>query len=424
MARFIIRGGRTIAGELTPAGNKNAALPMLSAALLTDQPVTLRNVPLINDVRTSLEILDDLGASVSLKGHSVTVCAASLRKQRVDPALCRKARSSVLFAGPLCARYGHAVLFPPGGDVIGRRRLDTHIDGFKALGIRARCTDRYEFRAASLHGGKVLLDEASVTATENIIMAAVLARGKTSIFNAACEPHVQDLCRLLNSMGARISGVGTNLLHIDGVPALRGADHRVAPDHIEIASFIAACALTGGALSVKDFVAEDFAVIGRAFAKLGLKLKIGGGRLLLPARQILRVQDDLGAAIPKIEDGTWPGFPSDLLSAAIVLATQARGTILFFEKMFESRMYFVDRLIEMGARIVQCDPHRVVVSGPARLHASHMSGPDIRAGMALLLAALCADGESVVDNAQIIDRGYERIEVRLRKLGADISRVG
>jgi len=262
-----------------------------------------------------------------------------------------------------------------------------------------------------------------VTATENIVMAATLAQGTTSIFNAACEPHVQYLCLMLNRMGARISGIGTNLLRIEGVKSLGGVDYRIAPDHVETASFIAATALTGGSLRVKDIRTADLDIIARSFAKLGIEWKIAGNALFLPARQELRIRDDFGAAIPKIEDGTWPGFPSDLLSAAIVVATQARGTILFFEKMFESRMYFVDRLIEMGARIVQCDPHRVIVSGPSRLHASHMSSPDIRAGMALLLAALCAKGESIVDNAQIIDRGYEQIERRLRKLGADISRV-
>lgn len=423
MARFIIRGGRRLSGHHKAPGNKNAALPMLAACVLTDEPLRLQNLPLIDDVRTMLTILEDLGVSVELKGHTVTLCAKGLRKSRISRELCRKVRSSILFAGPMSARHGRVTLFPPGGDVIGRRRLDTHFDGLRQLGIRIQGRNRYVFRRHSLRGARILLDEASVTATENIVMAAVLAEGTTTIFNAACEPHVQDLCLLLNKMGARVTGIGTNYLQIEGVSSLCGASCRVAPDYIDTAGFITASAITGGELVIDNVPERQFDVIARHFRKLGVRWTIKDGKLHLPGGRKFRVRDDFGSAIPKIEDGIWPGFPSDLMSMSIVLATQAQGTMLFFEKMFESRMYFVDRLIEMGARIVQCDPHRVIVAGPARLHGIHMSSPDIRAGMALLLAALCAKGESVIDNAESIDRGYENVERRLRKLGADIVRV-
>jgi UDP-N-acetylglucosamine 1-carboxyvinyltransferase len=323
----------------------------------------------------------------------------------------------------MAARHGSVTLFPPGGDVIGRRRLDTHFDGLRQLGIRASGVNSYVLRRGSLRGAYVLLDEASVTATENLIMAAVLAEGKTTLFNAACEPHVQDLCGMLNRMGAQISGIGTNRLRIRGVSELHGVRHRVSPDYVEAASFVAAAALTGGALTLTNCQECPYLVIGPHLAKLGLRWSLEGCAFHLPAGQRLRAKNDFMAAIPKIEDGVWPAFPSDLMSVAIVLATQARGTILFFEKLFESRMYFVDRLIEMGASIVQCDPHRVVVDGPARLHGTHFSSPDIRAGMALILAALCAKGESVIDNAQIVDRGYEQVDRELRRLGADIERA-
>jgi len=423
MARFIIQGGKRLSGVHKPPGNKNAALPMLAASVLTDEPVTIQNIPLIDDVRTMLEILSDLGADVTVRGHSVTICTKGLRKSRLNPALCDKVRSSILFAGPLAARHGRAILFPPGGDVIGRRRLDTHFDGLRQLGIRVQSNGNYSFVRRTLKGAKILLDEASVTATENIIMAAVLAKGTTTIFNAACEPHVQDLCLMLNKMGAQISGMGTNYIRLEGVNSLSGVRHRVEPDYTDTCSFLAAAALTGGALRIGNIPENQFDIIARPFSKLGVTWNLTGDNLHLPAKQKLRIKDDFGAAIPKIEDGIWPSFPSDLMSVAIVVATQARGTVLFFEKMFESRMYFVDRLIDMGARIVQCDPHRVIVTGPARLHGIHMSSPDIRAGMALVLAALVAKGESVIDNAQSIDRGYERVDKELRRLGADIRRV-
>lgn len=422
MARLIIQGGKRLIGHHKVPGNKNTVLPMLAACVLTDEPVCLRNIPLIEDVRTMLDILDDLGVTVQLKGHTVTLCAKGLRKSHLNTELCRKVRSSILFAGPMSARHGRVTLSSPGGDVIGRRRLDTHFEGLRQLGIHMQGKDQYVFRRRNLRGARVLLDEASVTATENIIMAGVLAEGTTTIFNAACEPHVQDLCQMLNKMGAKIAGEGTNYLRIEGVDSLRGVRHRVAPDYIDTASFIAAAALTGGELIIENAPENQLDVIARPFHKLGVSWSIKDGVLHVPKEQKFRVQNDFESAIPKIEDGIWPSFPSDLMSVVIVLATQARGTILFFEKMFESRMYFVDRLIEMGARIVQCDPHRVIVTGPACLHGTHMSSPDIRAGMALLLSALCAKGESIIDNAQSIDRGYECVDRELRRLGADVVR--
>ncbi len=423
MSRFLITGQKRLSGTFTPVGNKNAALPMLAACLLTDQPVILRNVPDIQDVRVMLELLQALGVSVDSKGGTVTLRAAGIRRTKLDRELCRKVRASILLAGPLTARTGRATVFPPGGDIIGRRRIDTHMAGLRALGMKVEGGDFYTFRAKALHGADILLDEASVTATENILMAAVCATGVTTLYNAACEPHVQDLGMLLNKMGAHISGLGTNLIRIEGVERLHGADHTLGPDYIEVGSYLCAVAATGGELTVQGFSdAQTRAVMQRTFSKLGLSWKFEGDQLHQPAHKFFRVKRDLGGAVPKIEDGAWPAFPSDLMSVAIVLATQARGSMLFFEKMFESRMYFVDRLIEMGARVVQCDPHRVVVEGPARLHGIHMSSPDIRAGMAMLIAALCAKGTSVIENAQVIDRGYERVEERLRALGAEITR--
>ena len=422
MAQFVIRGGRRLSGHHKPPGNKNAALPMLAACVLTDEPVTLHNLPLIDDVLTMLGLLEEIGVDVRLRGHTVELCAGGLNSTRLSAALCRKVRSSILFAGALAARHGKAVLFPPGGDVIGRRRLDTHFDSLRQLGIEVTADGCYRFTARKLRGARIVLDEASVTATENTVMAATLAKGVTTIFNAACEPHVRDLCLMLNRMGARIGGIGTNSLQIEGVESLQGVTHKIAPDYIDAAGFIAAAALTGGRITVDDAREDDLFVISRAFAKLGVCWSLGNGTLRMNPCRKLKVLEDFGSAIPKIEDGPWPSFPSDLMSAALVLATQASGTILFFEKMFESRLYFVDRLIEMGAHIVQCDPHRVLVSGPARLRGTRLSSPDIRAGMALLLAALCAEGETVIGNAEVIDRGYESIERRLRALGADIVR--
>ncbi|MBU4199859.1 MAG: UDP-N-acetylglucosamine 1-carboxyvinyltransferase [Verrucomicrobia bacterium] len=422
MARFIIHGKQKLSGVFQPSGNKNSVLPMLAACLLTDEPMELANVPMIEDVSIMLDILEDIGVSVNRHDHAVKLCAAGIRKRRLDRELCHRVRSSILFAGPLMARHRQATLYPPGGDVIGRRRVDTHFLGLRALGVEISGGDHYTFQRGTLRGAEILLDEASVTATENILMAATLAEGSTLLFNAACEPHVQDLCVLLNKMGARITGIGTNRISVEGVDTLHGAVHTVTPDHVEIGSFLIAAAVTGGELTIPDVSQDLLAPILRPFRTLGLALHVGESGLQLVSRRKMRVQNEFGLAMPKIEDGPWPSFPSDLMSVAIVAGTQSQGTILFFEKMFESRMVFVDRLIDMGARIVPCDPHRVVVIGPSHLHALRMAGPDIRAGMAMLIAALCAKGESVVENVQVIDRGYERVEERLRRLGADIVR--
>jgi UDP-N-acetylglucosamine 1-carboxyvinyltransferase len=424
VARFIIQGGKPIGGTFLPRGNKNAVLPMLASCLLTDQPVVLRNVPLINDVKVMLELLESIGVAVSLEGHTVTLCARSLRTTELDQDLCARVRTSILLAGPLCARHGGATIYPPGGDVIGRRRLDTHFYGLRSLGVEISIDQAYRFKAGPLTPWKMVFDEASVTATENVMMAATLAAGTSTIYNAACEPHVQDLAQLLNQMGADISGIGTNNLTIRGVEKLQGAEYTVQPDYIEVGSFIAASVVTGGSLTIPD--AGDpltQQVMQRTFSKLGVESTRDGRTLIVPQQPERCIRPDEGNATPKIEDGIWPAFPSDLMSVCIVLATQTRGTALFFEKMFESRMYFVDHLMTMGANIIQCDPHRVVVIGPTRLRGSTLTSPDIRAGMAMLIAACCADGESVIKNAQVIDRGYEAIEDRLAALGADIVRV-
>ena len=423
MSSFIIQGGRRLSGRHRAPGNKNAVLPMLAACVLTDEEVSLRNVPMIEDVHTMLAILHELGVHIEQKGHSVTLCARGIRKRRLDGELCRKVRSSILFAGPMAARHGKVSVFPPGGDMIGLRPLDAHFNGLAQLGIEANGKNRFAFHRQSFKGSRILLEEASVTATENVLMAAVLAEGETTIFNAACEPHVQDLCIMLNGMGAQITNIGTNYLKITGMKKLHGVNHRVSPDYIDTMSFAAVALLTGGELQIDEPSGEHLDIITRPMTRLGARWNLSDGALQIPGNQRLKVQNIFGSAVPKIEDGVWPALPSDLMSVAIVMATQAKGTILFFEKMFESRMYFVDRLIGMGAKIVQCDPHRVVVTGRSRLAGIHMASPDIRAGMALLLAALCAKGESTIDNAQIIDRGYERIDTKLRELGADIVRV-
>ncbi len=425
MARFIIRGGHPLNGVFKPGGNKNAALPMLAASVLTDDKLVLENVPYIEDVEIMLNILDDLGVAIGRDERSLTLNAASLKKNRLNANLCLKVRSSILFAGPLSARHGSALIYPPGGDVIGRRRLDTHFSGLRALGITIRHGKGYKFKRERLQGASLWLDEAGVTATENLVMAAVLAPGRTVIYHAACEPHVQDLCRLLLAMGARIDGIGTNRLIIDGVERLHGATYRIQDDPVEICSYVTAASITGGRLTVHvaDGTAEHLVPMQRVFGKLGITCRMhSNGTLTTATRQPRIIKPDFSGTIPSIADGIWPAFPSDLMSIAIVAATQSEGTALFFERLFESRMYFVDRLISMGARIVQCDPHRIVVMGPSPLQGSHLSSPDIRAGMALVLAALCARGKSVIENAQVIDRGYETIERNLSALGADIHR--
>jgi UDP-N-acetylglucosamine 1-carboxyvinyltransferase len=424
MGSFVIKGGQPLSGTIRPSGNKNAALPIVAASLLADEPVLLDNVPQILDVETMLELVASTGATVERLGpNQVRIDPRGLRRVALDPALCTRIRASVLLAAPLVARTGSCVLPPPGGDVIGRRRLDTHLLAFRSLGVRASFDRALELEVEWLRGAPMFLDEASVTATENAVMAAVLAEGETVIGNAACEPHVQDLCRFLVGLGARISGIGSNLLRIEGVERLGGGEHTIATDYIEVASFVGLAAVTGGELMVEQVIADDLRPVEVGFSRLGLTWELDGGRLRVPRDQQLAVEDDLGQAIPKIDDGPWPAFPADLTSIAVAVATQARGTVLIFEKMFENRLVFVDKLVGMGARIVVCDPHRVVVNGPTRLYGERLESPDIRAGMALLVAALAADGESVIGNVGQIDRGYERIDERLRALGANIERT-
>ncbi len=421
---FVIEGGCRLSGRVRAAGNKNAALPILAACLLTDQPVTLENVPRISDVDTMLALLRQVGADADWAGQNeVRVHAADIATTELDDELCREIRASILLAGPLLARCGRASVPPPGGDVIGRRRIDTHVHALDALGAQVTMGRRYELVGPDLRGTRMFLDEASVTGTENAVMAATRASGETLIGNAACEPHVQDLCRFLVTLGARIEGIGSNLLRIEGVDRLGGGSFRICPEHIEVASFIGLAAVTGSEITIDDTLPEDLAPILPALGRLGVHVEVEGTSIRVPAEQQLAVEDDLGGQIPKIEDGPWPAFPADLTSIAVVVATQARGTMLIFEKMFESRLFFVDKLVGMGARIIVCDPHRVVVSGPAKLYGQRMESPDIRAGMAMLIASLCADGTSTIGNIGQIDRGYERIDERLRGLGARIERV-
>jgi len=420
---FVIEGGNRLSGRVRTAGNKNAALPILAGCVLTAEPVILENVPRIRDVDTMLALLRHLGADAEWTGaNEVRVHAAEIATHELDEDLCREIRASILLAGPLLARCGQAVVPPPGGDVIGRRRIDTHIHALDALGARIAIGQHYELEG-SLVGTRMFLDEASVTGTENAVMAAALAVGETVIENAACEPHVQDVCRFLVSLGARIEGIGTNRIRVEGVERLSGGRHRICPEHIEVASFVCLAAVTDSEITIDDTEPEDLASILPVFARLGVHVEFEGSSLHVPAGQNLTVLDDLGGQIPKIEDGPWPAFPADLTSIAVVLATQARGILLIFEKMFESRLFFVDKLVGMGARIIVCDPHRVVVAGPAKLYGQRMESPDIRAGMAMLIASLCAEGTSTIGNVGQIDRGYERIDERLRALGARIERV-
>jgi UDP-N-acetylglucosamine 1-carboxyvinyltransferase len=425
MESFVIKGGQPLSGTIRPSGNKNAALPILAACLLADEPVVLRNVPKILDVETMLELVASTGATVERLGpNQVRIDPRGLRRATLDPVLCTRIRASVLLAAPLVARTGHCLLPPPGGDVIGRRRLDTHLLAFRSLGVHASFDRALELEVGLLRGAPMFLDEASVTATENAVMAAVLAEGTTIIGNAACEPHVQDLCRFLVGLGARIFGIGSNLLTIEGVDRLSGGEYTIGTDYIEVASFAALAAVTGGELVIEGVVEDDLRPVEVGFYRLGLTWELDGDRMRVPRDQTLEIEDDLGQAIPKIDDGPWPAFPADLTSIAVAVATQARGTVLIFEKMFENRLVFVDKLVGMGARIIVCDPHRVVVNGPTQLYGERLESPDIRAGMALLLAALAADGESVIGNVGQIDRGYERIDERLRGLVANIDRTG
>jgi UDP-N-acetylglucosamine 1-carboxyvinyltransferase len=426
MEKFIIEGGTPLAGTVVPAGNKNAALPALAASLLTREEVVLRNIPRISDVEAMLELLRRLDVKVEWRDENVVALRADeLSHSDVDRDWAERIRASFLLAGPLLARRGRAEMPPPGGDVIGRRRLDPHLDAFRALGADVHL-DRNYYRLSALdglHACDFFMDEPSVMATENALMAAALTPGSTVIHNAASEPHVQDLARMLMAMGARIEGIGSNLMVVHGQEELGGADYTIGPDYIEIGSFIALAACTGGELRIKDTIPDDLRMTRLAFERLGCRIEFDGNDAIVPAGQRLRVKSDEGDAISKIEDGPWPAFPADLTSIAVAMATQAEGLILIHEKMFENRLYFVDKLVTMGARVIVCDPHRAVVSGPSRLHGERLESPDIRAGMAILIAALCADGTSEIGNIRQIDRGYERIDERLRTLGARIERV-
>jgi UDP-N-acetylglucosamine 1-carboxyvinyltransferase len=421
---FVIEGGIPLGGRVSAAGNKNGALPILAATLMASEPVVLRNVPRLRDVDTMLALLADVGVDVDWTGpNQVRVDAANANNPELDAELCSRIRASFLLAGPLLARFGRASVPPPGGDVIGRRRLDPHIHALAELGVDIEINGRFDMRTDGLRGRRIFLDEASVMATENAVMAAAVAPGETVIGNAACEPHVQDLCRFLCSLGASIEGIGSNVLRIRGVRELSGGEWRIAPEHIEVASFIGLAAVTGGDVTVDDVVIEDLVPILPVFSRLGVEVELGDGSVRVPPGQKLKIEDDLGDQIPKIEDGPWPAFPADLTSIALAVATQAQGTVLIFEKMFENRLFFVDKLVSMGARIILCDPHRAVVTGPAKLYGQRMASPDIRAGMAMLIAGLCAEGISTIGNVGEIDRGYERIDERLRALGARIERV-
>ncbi len=422
---FLVEGGHQLNGAITAAGNKNAALPILAATLLTEEPVTLHNVPRIGDVEILLQLLESIGTQININGHSsLTLTTPDIHTADLNPQLCQKIRASIMLAGPIVSRYGKVRLVQPGGDSIGRRRIDTHILALRALGMEIETSSGgvIDFRAQQLHGANIFLDEASVTGTANALMGAVLAPGRTIIANAASEPHIQDLCDFLNGLGAQISGIGTNRLVIDGVQKLHGGEYRINADHIEVGSYIGLAAATGSELLIHDAVPEHLPMIALTFARLGIQVEPRGNDLFVPGDQSLLVQDDLNGAIPKIDDGVWPAFPADLTSIAVVTATQAQGTVLIFEKMFESRLFFVDKLIQMGARIVLCDPHRVVVAGRSQLYADTLSSPDIRAGMALLIAALAAQGTSKIHNVVQIDRGYEQLDERLQALGARIER--
>ncbi len=421
---FVIEGARPLNGRIRAAGNKNGALPILAACLLTEDEIVLHDVPRILDVLTMIDLLVDLGVEVEWIGQNdVRVRAANVTKTELDEELCRRIRASVLLAGPLLARFGNAVVPPPGGDVIGRRRVDTHIHAFEQLGAKIHANRTFTMTADKLVGKHIFLDEASVTGTENALMAAALAKGETVLGNAACEPHVQDLCRFLVALGAQIDGIETNVLRIQGADSLHGTEYTIGPDHIEIASFIGLGAITAGEIVIENCRAEDLVAVMPVFRRLGVKTEMNGNEIRVLDGQQLVIEDDIGGAIPKIDDGPWPAFPADLTSIAVAVATQAHGTVMIFEKMFENRLFFVDKLVGLGARIILCDPHRVVVTGPARLYGERMSSPDIRAGMAMLLAALCAEGTSTIGNVREIDRGYERIDERLGALGASIERI-
>ncbi len=423
MDKFIIEGGIPLSGEVTPSGNKNAALPLLAACLLTEEPVTLHNVPQIRDVNDMRRMLESLGVEVTdLGNRSWQICAKNIRPADLDPDLSRRIRASILLAGPMTARAGGVKLPPPGGDVIGRRRVDTHIWALRHMGAEVTYDRAFEFKANRLKGADILLDEASVTGTENAVMAASLAQGTVILRNAASEPHVQEVCRLLNAMGAKIDGIGSNTLHIEGVDRLHGAEFTIGSDYLEVVSFLGAAVMTRGSIRIRNAGPQYLDMIRIVFNRLGVDWIVDGPDILVPAEQSLEVEPDLGNAIPEIKTNIWPAFPTDLMSIAIAVATQSRGSILFHDWMYPSRMFFTDKLVSMGAQIVLCDPHRCIITGPSKLYGEKVESPDIRAGMTLVLAALAAQGTSVIRNVSQIDRGYEAVDAKLRSLGAKIER--
>lgn len=423
MEKFIIEGGKPLRGEVTPSGNKNAALPLLAACLLTEEPVTLYNVPQIRDVNDMRRMLESLGVEISDLGNRAwRVTAKNVRPADLDPDLSRRIRASILLAGPMTARAGGVKLPPPGGDVIGRRRVDTHIWALRHMGAEVTYDRAFEFKADRLKGADILLDEASVTGTENAVMAASLAQGTVILRNAASEPHVQELCHLLTAMGAKIDGIGSNTLHIEGVDRLHGAEFTIGADYLEVVSFIGAAAMTRGSIRIRNAGPQYLDMIRIVFNRLGVDWVVDGPDILVPAEQRLEVEPDLGNAIPEIKTNIWPAFPTDLMSIAIAVATQSRGSVLFHDWMYPSRMFFTDKLVSMGAQIVLCDPHRCIITGPSKLYGEKVESPDIRAGMTLVLAALAAQGTSVIRNVGQIDRGYEAVDAKLRSLGAKIER--
>ena len=424
MHEYVIEGGYPIQGTVTASGNKNAALPCLTATLLTSEPVILHNIPEIQDTNVMIEILKALGASVEkISKNNWKIQCKDIKTSELPQELTKKVRGSIVFAGPLLGRTGKCEMMPPGGDVIGRRRVDTHFLALEQLGANVAVNGHFSFTANKLVGADIFLDEASVTATENAVMAAAVAEGVTYIKNAASEPHIQDLCNMLNSMGAKISGIGSNILTIEGVSKLHGTEFTIGPDYIEIGSYIGMAAATKGKITIKGIRPEEMRPLKYSFAKLGISWRIDGDELTVPNTQDLKVNNDLGNAIPKIDDMPWPRFTANLTSIMTVVATQVEGTVLIFEKMFESRMFFVDKLISMGAKITLCDPHRAVVCGPCMLHGDHLVSPDIRAGMAMVIAAMSAHGKSRISNVYQIERGYEDLVGRLQKLGAHIEKV-
>lgn len=424
MGEFIIEGGVPLHGEVTPAGNKNAALPLLAACMLTDEPVVLRNVPRIRDVQVMRQLVESLGAVVEeLDEKTWRLTTRELAVSNLDPDLCRRIRASILIAGPVVARAGALRLPPPGGDIIGRRRLDTHMLALQALGAEVSYNRIFDFHTSGLRGADILMDEASVTATENAVMAAVLAKGETRIRNAASEPHVQELCHFLNSLGAQIDGIGSNTLHVSGVPRLHGGEFTLGPDLLEVVSYIGAAVVTHGEIRIRGAGIQHLEMINQVFRRLGVHWDEDGGDIFVPAHQTLIVKSDLDGAVPEIKTNVWPAFPTDLISIAITVATQASGSVLFHDWMFSGRMYFTDKLVGMGARIILCDPYRCLVQGPTQLFGEKLESPDIRAGMALLLAALAAHGTSTIRNVGQIERGYEKVDEKLRALGAKIERA-